>query len=248
MAAPNQSVCSPWATEADLPAGHAADPGGAITVADCLLAASDLLFHLTRRRWPGECSETVRPVGCGCRSRRRCACSPPHEIALPRVPVTGVSEVRLDGAVVDPERYRVDDFRSLVLVGGFEGEPRRWPCCQDLSLPDSEVGTFAVDFTFGTPPPVGGRIAAASLGLQLALAMTPAAAGTCRLPQRVQTITRQGVTMALLDPMTLVEEGRTGLAEVDTWVASVNLGDRRRRATVIDPVRWAAGRSRRIGT
>lgn len=246
MAAPSQSVCSPWATEADLPVDHGADPAGALTVADCLLAASDVLFNLTRRRWPGSCSATIRPVGCDCRTVDACACLPPHEVILPTVPVTGVTEVKVDGAAVDPGRYRVDDYARLVLVYDEAAEPRRWPCCQRLDLPDTEPGTFSVTYAFGTPPPIGGRIAAAALGLQLALSATPAAAGACRLPKRITTITRQGVSMAVLDPMSLFEDGLTGLAEVDMWVQSVNVGDRRRRAVVIDPQSYH--RARRAGT
>ena len=39
--------------------------------------------------------------------------------------------------------------------------------------------------------------------------------------------------MAVLDPLTLFQEGRTGLPEVDLWLASVVKGRQQRRGTMI---------------
>jgi hypothetical protein len=63
----------------------------------------------------------------------------------------------------------------------------------------------------------------------------------CRLPKRVQTVTRQNVTLAVLDPLTLFKDGMTGLAEVDLWVAADARGDATRPAAVLDPMTVARG-------
>ena len=50
----------------------------------------------------------------------------------------------------------------------------------------------------------------------------------CRLPQRVTSITREGVTLAMLDPFEMLDKGRTGLFEVDLWLEAVNRAARMR--------------------
>ena len=43
----------------------------------------------------------------------------------------------------------------------------------------------------------------------------------CELPQRVQSVTRQGVSVTVLDQFEDLDEGRTGIWLIDSWVASV---------------------------
>src|SRR3546814_20637846 len=44
---------------------------------------------------------------------------------------------------------------------------------------------------------------------------------SCGLPRRVQSVTRQGVTVAVLDAFDNIDEGHTGIWLIDSWVASV---------------------------
>lgn len=247
----------PWATVADVCA-PCNDYGFDESLLESgIQMASEILFELTARRWPGEASDVVRPCGvrtrgawgrtdyvvngdavpmsgwCGCNRTRACGCTRLSEIKLPGFPVLSVTEVLIDGLEVDPARYRVDDHQWLVYLPDPDGvDPRTgWPCCQHLDLPTTDDGTFSVEYVFGGLPDEGGVIAAASLGCQIALALG-GDTNNCRLPKRVTTITRQGVTMALLDPMNNMREGWTGLPEVDLWIASKRLGAQRRRATV----------------
>ena len=100
------STCTPWATIADL--GSPCDDYTIDTslLEDSLQIASDVLFHLSGQRFPGECEATIRPCGyrtpesCGCLSSRTCACSAVSELHLPG-PVVSVDEVKIDGAVLD---------------------------------------------------------------------------------------------------------------------------------------------------
>lgn len=251
MTAPCQSTCTPWAAIGDVPSACSSVDAG--EMADWLQVASDVLFNLTGLRWAGSCTETVRPIGecsCGGQLHDRCACGWLPQVELGGMPLTSVPTVRVDGVTLrgpdDPEpQYRVDDWRWLVRLPDEEGRNPGWPCCQRLELPDSEAGTFSVEYVWGSPPPIGGRKMAGVLACELAKSADPSAAG-CRLPKRVTTITRQGTTLAILDPMSLAKDGMTGLAEVDLWVASVLLGSRRRRGSVFDPTRSPA--VRRTGT
>jgi hypothetical protein len=44
---------------------------------------------------------------------------------------------------------------------------------------------------------------------------------TCGLPQRIQNITRQDVSVTVLDSFEGIDEGHTGIWVVDSWIASV---------------------------
>lgn len=232
--------------------------------------ASEWLYERTARRYSGICNATVRPcrrstssgfngssipaswswtgsVGgwlsqwgmCGCdqHSVRSCSCSWLSELTLGYYPVQQITEVRIDGAVLPSANYRLDDHRWLVRLDG-----QGWPCCQDLTAAPSAVNTFQVKVLYGTAPPQGGTLAAAVLAGELALS---ASHQECRLPKRLQTLTRQGVTMAILDPMTMMKDGLFGIPEIDWFVQGSNPHGLQRRASVLSP---DAGSSvRRVG-
>lgn len=245
------TTCAPWAVESEVCAPCDTYEFNPTILADALQFASDVLYDLTGRKWPGECTETIRPCRqrtripgherldwqewCGCNRPRTCGCSRLSEVRLPGYPVVQVGEVKVDGLILDEGSYRVDDDRWLTFLPEAGDDLQGWPCCQDLALDDDQAGTFSVTYTYGAAPPIGGVRAAASLGCQLALACAPPEAGECRLPKRITTITRQGVSLAILDPLTLFADGLTGLAEVDLWVQSVRYGAQRRSAAIYVP-------------
>lgn len=255
MGVPCTSVCTPWATTADVDQCEPCETydQDLSLLEDMLAVASDALFHLSGHQFAGTCQDTVRPCGCsagggpaywsrdracGCRSGRACGCTTVHEISLGVFPLTSIVSVIVDGAALGADRYRIDDNRWLVRLPDADGSNPGWPHCQRMDLDTTEDETFAVTFTYGMPPPVGGVRAAASLACQLSLACQPDTVDRCRLPQRVRSITRAGVSMdmaVVLDPLELFREGRTGLVEVDLWLASVNPHGVRRRATVHSP-------------
>lgn len=172
-------------------------------------------------------------IGCGfCGDD--CSCQTVSSLVLPG-PVVSVSEVQIDGVVLDPAAYRVDDNRFLVRQDGGI-----WPTCQDMGSPLGSEGTWAVTYRRGVPVPAGGQIAAGRLACELARA----ACGdkTCGLPTRVQTITRQGVTIAMLDAFDDVDKGHTGIWLIDSWIASVTRQPR--SMTVISPDRRRTVRGR----
>jgi len=62
-----------------------------------------------------------------------CSCGPIHEIVLPG-PVGSIVEVLIDGAVLHPSAYRVDNGNRLVRQDGAD-----WPACQDMNKPGGPV-------------------------------------------------------------------------------------------------------------
>lgn len=247
-------TCEPWASAADV---RGEVPTG-LTVADldeaCWIA-SDILFLLSGSQWPGTCTDKVRPQAryraydraawwqtwqsftsmpvpysrygwCSCNRGKDFGCSTIPEIELPHGPVDVDSVVVTeDGVVLDDADYTILDRRWLARTDG-----NGWRCCQRTELPDTEIGTWSVSYSFGALPDAGGTWAAAALGFQWALSIRRDDA--CKLPRRVQTITRAGTTIALIDPMTLFGDGLTGLTEVDLWLVSKIVGNKRRPATI----------------
>lgn len=240
MTYPCQSACTPWAdiTDVDLCAPCNNYDFDLTILDEALSVATDLLFELSGRRFPGSCSETIRPcpsfVSCGCDDWRSCGCNIPR-ITLGEVPVTDVTEVILDGVTLtDGVDYRVDDWRYLVRLRDADGRSPGWPQWQELDLPVTEDNTFQITFTYGLPPPPAGVRAAAVLACQLALACHPEGASVCQLPTRVQQITRQGVSMVLLDPFEFLDKGRTGISQVDSFLSTYNPHGLKRRASVLN--------------
>lgn len=211
--------------------------------ADCAAAASRILFTLSNRRYPGICKETVRPCrrsrwnptpagwhsswgSCGCDSPTGCACSGVDEIRLGgRYPILGIQRIRIDGTTLAASAYDVHDHNYLVRLDGDS-----WPGSQDLSNdPASDPETFDVTYFYGRTVPEEGVLAAKRLASELYSTCT---GGPCGLPKRVQNITRQDVSMSFIDPMEFLDQGRTGLYEVDLFLAAEEHG-RRNLGTVV---------------
>lgn len=165
-------------------------------------------------------------LGCGT-CGDTCGCGSTQALRLPG-PIASVGEVQIDGTVLDPAAYRVDNGRFLVRQDGD-----LWPTCQDMNLVLGQPDTWGVTYTKGYAVPKGGQVAAGLLANELAKAACNDK--TCGLPRRVQSITRQGVTVAVLDAFDDIDEGHTGIWLIDSWVASVVRRPRRMR--VLSPDR-----------
>jgi len=241
--------CSDWPIDEACDFGIPADPGMRTPVqTHAVSVATELLWRLTAGVW-GTCPVTVRPCGrkcsgffdwypsqladgrwinitCEC-DASPCGCCYVCEIALDG-PVASVTEVKIDGVVVDPGTYRVDNGNMLVRLTGNDC----WPACQDLGSPDTEVDTFSVTYERGLPVPIGGQRAVAALAAEVVKSCT---AGPCKLPARVQEIVRQGERIQLINDVDFLRSGLTGLPEVDLWLTSVNPTGQREVSTVYSP-------------
>lgn len=125
-----------------------------------------------------------------------CSCTTLEEAVLP-APVYDVVRVKVDGTPMVTGSYRVDDNRFLVRTDGGT-----WPSCQDLSLADTEVGTWSVTARFGEAVPTLGRQAVGELACEMARACS---GEDCRLPANVQQLVRQGVTISFPDTQAVAE-------------------------------------------
>lgn len=145
---------------------------------------------------------------CGCTTD--CSCSWVPEVRLPAAGV--VYEVRIDGAVLDPSAWRVDDGVRLVRLDGGH-----WPKCQDMAAAPDAEGAFVVSWKEGSVPD---GVVAWAAGL-LAVEYAKSCQGLdCSLPDGVTSVTRQGVTWEI--STSIFDEGLTGIREVDTVVRIYN--------------------------
>lgn len=221
MAAPQTYPCDGWADTYDLELCPDCGPDAEIdpTIRDrALTTANRIVYVLSGRKYPGSCTETVRPCTCPCNrteDRSRCACGDFDQITLDHYPITSVSEIRVDGAALSSASWRIDDFKYVVRIDGDS-----WPCCQDLTAdPASENDTFQIAYTWGVTPGEDGKMAAARLACELAKAYS---GRDCQLPERITSISRQGIDIAFIDPQEFLSEGRTGIYLTDAWIKAEN--------------------------
>ena len=143
-----------------------------------------------------------------------CTCEPRCQLYLPgpvlSISPTGISQ---DGAIVPVDSWRVDNGQWLVRTDG-----ECWTECQDYNL-DSGEGTLFVTYTKGLEVPSVVLRAAGTLACEWAKSCVGAA---CALPQRVQSVARQGVTISMVEVDDLIQMGLTGIPSVDQVIRNIN--------------------------
>lgn len=177
-------------------------------------------------------------VACGCQDS--CSCTELCKIELP-YPVCSVDEVKIDGKIVDPATYKVYNFKELVYTSLPEGVGPAsgtvapsgcWPKCNDLNKSDDEVGTWSVKVTYGREIPELVRRGAEQFACEIIKSCT---GRPCQLPQRIQSISRQGVSATFLDPMEFLSFGFTGLFMVDLAIKTYNPKGLQKKPQVYSP-------------
>ena len=172
-----------------------------------------------------------------------CGCYPLSRVKLSGYPVREITQVKIDGEIVDPDTYRLDGSRWLTRVRD-PADPDTalgWPSCQLDDLPDTEDGTFSVTYTYGQNAPALGAMAAGALACQLYQACEQGAAGECEIPANAVRVTRQGVT---IDKSATIawfygknEQGgwTTGIPLVDSFLNSINPSGMQQRPRTWSP-------------
>lgn len=223
-AAVTPGPCGPWAQWSDVL--NLCPQSDADAVADLPPARAEylgdvatwVLYNLDGRHYPGICTRHRRVcrtcVGCGVGLWCTCGIRDTIDLTGPGgFPVWGVWDVTIDGEVLPATAYRVRDYRWLDRIDG-----EMWPCGSDLSDPDA----FHYWVAWGRNPPIGLVNAAAVFWMELALRCVDSDA--CRLPERVTSIVREGVTYTIIDPQKFLDVGRTGIADVDLALTAAKAG------------------------
>lgn len=131
-------------------------------------------------------------------------------------PVRSISKVMSGGQVVDPDKYQ------LVNSSQLQGAP-------GASL---DMCGITVTYTYGTEPPTAGRRAARYLATELVKSYS---GEHCELPERVTSVSRQGVSLTILDNQTFLDDQRTGIYAVDLFLKTVNPDKARKKPRVFSP-------------
>jgi len=126
------------------------------------------------------------------------------------IPSTGIT---VGADIIPVDAWRVDNGQWLVRTDGD-----CWPECQDFNT-DSGDTFFQVTYFQGLPVPNVLLRAAGELACEWARAC---AGAECRLPQRVTSISRQGVSVSLQYIDVLLKHGLTGITTVDQVIRQFN--------------------------
>lgn len=160
-----------------------------------------------------------------------------YELVLTGRPVSEVESVTIlpSGKVLAEDDYeiyskfRIRIKRHVRLPG--VGRPRHaYGVYPGGAFCADGINEIQVQYVYGSPPPLHVSQAIDTLSCELALAAE--GSKECRLPKRVQSIVRQGISMTILDPQDFLDKGRTGLTEVDFALSIYNSSRAKARARV----------------
>lgn len=144
--------------------------------------------------------------------------SPESRIKLRGRPVTKIHSIRTrDGRLLDESSYYLVDHSTIQAAAGVP-----WTPCN-----------IEVTYSYGAEPPIAGKMAARTLAIEFAKLW--AGDDDCALPQRITSISRQGVSYTLLDSQDFIDEVRTGLYAVDLFLKTANPDKAKARARVFSP-------------
>lgn len=146
---------------------------------------------------------------CACTTECSCEYLPVVDLIGP---VGAVVSVTIDGSILPPASYRVDNGYQLVRLDG-----EQWPSCQDMAAAPDKPLTFAVTYIQGFAPDQMAAWAAGNLAVEFAKACK---GEKCALPRGVQSLSRQGIGITINQDM--FEGGSTGITVVDAYVRLLN--------------------------
>lgn len=221
-----------WVTPAELPATYQ----DSIYATDACQVASNLLWAMSGRKYHGTTTVTERYFTAIDAFRYQGSSAKqffPHMIggsvfnlpaedwndsayqsdgssSLSRIRLRGkpVQEVHMvrngyDGTIIPADSYYLAEHSTLIAYKGTPWAP----------------GNIEVTYTFGQQPPTAGRHAARVFAIELIKAWE---GDDCALPDRVTSVSRQGVSYTILDNQDFLENFRTGIYVIDLFLKTAN--------------------------
>jgi hypothetical protein len=138
------------------------------------------------------------------------------DVALAHGPVIAVSQVvrthhcGCDQEVLDD--FCIIDDRTLRFCCGGPCQGLFRGCCDDWNV--------IVRYQQAPCLPPGSQAAVIALANEYVNAVT---GKPCKLPERINNVTRQGVSWTIMDPQTFLKEGFTGIGVIDHWLQAAKL-------------------------
>lgn len=156
--------------------------------------------------------DTTAGGGCGCTD----TVGGRHvRLRLRGTPVRHVAQVKKGDTVLDPSQYKIVNGALL-----------------QLTNTNMDVCGLEVSYTYGVNVPVSGQRAARSMAQEFVKGWS---GEECLLPDRVTNVSREGISFTIMDKQDFLDEGRTGLYEVDLFLRATNPDKARKPARVFSP-------------
>lgn len=190
-------------------------------VLDAIADASLVLYYLTGKQFAGTCTTTVRPAclkgGCVC------GCSP-RQVNLGIWPVTELISVRYGGTLYEDadatDLFHINDFHYIARNDGelfLSGN--QWAVAGSAEDNETNGNVFEVTVSHGLKIPRLLTRATRALACQF---VSACADRPCKLPERVTSVVRQGISMDIANVADMLKDGRTGIYEVDLAIQVFN--------------------------
>ena len=196
-----------------------------VRLLDAIDDASLILYYLTGRQFDGTCQRTVRPcLTSGCVPCDGCE---PHQIDIGLWPVTGLISVRENGVTLVGDDltgvYHVDEYRYLVKDDGdsFPSSSSIHAITGGPHDTDNGFDRFVFEVTVEVGLPIPRLLTRAARALACEL-VTSCLGLPCKLPERVTSVSRSGISMDVMSATDLLRDGRTGIYEVDLAIQVFN--------------------------
>lgn len=198
------------------------DPGNTVNV------AIRVMYELLGRRWVWPPINAVEEYKTNQRN-----------IHLRGRPIRSINSITIDG--VEVTDYQVMNTSTIELPEKC-GDTWLWTSGVSWSGPgpvplnwwDGNVSRclhkVIVDYTYGSEAPEGIENAINILAEEIQLAFD--GSDECRLPQRATEVSSRGITMEMLNPSFFIQNGLTGIPEVDLFVKMHNPSNAKARARV----------------
>lgn len=234
--------CTPYLDGAAAAAEPDACGATAAQLAPFCVMASDILYVLLGRQFPGVCSATVRPTAHGnCWPTYSAYSVPfgaifgpplglndhaydPSDPIWLSTPVISIDEVLIDGVAFTA--YALRNRAQLIRTDG-----KRWPRTTNVA-PDTDPNTFSVTYTYGPPTPA--MVVSASKELTIELWKESSDSGS-KLPRHTSSVNRQGLSLTVDHNVDRVREAGPALPRVMSAMAAYNPTNQRIPAAVYSP-------------
>lgn len=212
-------------------------------MADSLAIAKRLMYDLLGRRW---IDPPIRAVETHHTRQRRIRVQGRPIMAVDSVTVDGEEITDFDvynGALIElPKEMALRESLWLASTGWtWTG----WGPTKDL-ISRTQEREVIVDYTYGTGTPDYVQTAIEVFADELDKAL--AGDESCKLNSRVTSVASRGIDMTLLDAETFLENGLTGVPEIDLAIMAFNPTKAKRRARVYSPDYRPGRRHQREGS
>ena len=135
----------------------------------------------------------------------------PKRLYLRGTPAHEVFSVHYGKTPLDTSEYILFNKRFLKLSNGAI-----WNyACDQRGI--------TVEYSYGMLPPQAGILAATTLANELLILMGEGSdMNQCRIPERVRSVSREGISFDMIDPQEFMDDGRTGIWEIDLFIRTAN--------------------------